>query len=523
MERMELVILETSDVHGNIFPLNYGNNQSSDVGLGKIASLIKKERTKNPYVLLVDNGDLIQGTPLTYHYARVNSHRPNPMIVAANEMKYDAAVFGNHEFNYGKDILDSAVNDSNFPWLSANIVSVETDKPYFGKPYLVKKAGDLKVGILGLTTHYIPNWEQPQHIEGMRFEDAVLAAKKWVKILKDDEKVDIVVVSYHGGFERDLVTGEPTEKLTGENQGYQICMEIEGIDVLLTGHQHRQIAGNLINGVIVVQPGKDGIALGKVTILLEKDAAGWKCMQKSSELLSVPSDEEDFSLLEVVKRYEDDTQDWLDQPIGKIEGAMIFRDPMEVRIKDNSLIEFINRVQMEVSGVDISCTALFDSVALGFPEDVTMRAVVSNYIYPNTLKVIRITGQDMKDALEQSASYFEQYDGIEIKVNPAFIYPKPQHYNYDMWEGIDYLIDISKPIGERIVKLEYKGEPVELGKEYDVVMNNYRSSGGGNYIMYKNKPVMKEIPTDISEIIANYILKNKIVKATVNHNWKVIY
>ena len=152
-----------------------------------------------------------------------------------------------------------------------------------------------------------------------------------------------------------------------------------------------------------------------------------------------------------------------------------------------------------------------------------MREVVSNYIYPNTLKVIRITGQDMLEALEQAASYFEQYDGEEVKVNPAFVTPKPQHYNYDMWEGIEYLIDISKPIGERIVKLEYKGKPVEPEKEYDVVMNNYRASGGGNYFMYQNKPVIKEIPTDISEILANYIVEKKVVKATVNQNWKVIY
>ena len=146
MEKMNLVILETSDVHGSIFPINYGNNQSSDVGLGKIASLIKKERAKNPHVLLIDNGDLIQGTPLTYHYAQFNNNRPNPMIVLANELKYDAAVFGNHEFNYGKDILASAVNESNFPWLSANIVSNETGEPYFGKPYLVKKVGGHKGG-----------------------------------------------------------------------------------------------------------------------------------------------------------------------------------------------------------------------------------------------------------------------------------------------------------------------------------------------------------------------------------------
>ena len=250
--------------------------------------------------------------------------------------------------------------------------------------------------------------------------------------------------------------------------------------------------------------------------------AGNVC-KSPAELLPVTSVQEDFSLLEKVKIYEDDTQEWLDQPIGKIDGDMIFQNPLEIRTKDNTLVEFINRVQMEVTGVDISNTAIFDSISLGFPENVTMREVVSNYIYPNTLKVIRITGQDMLEALEQTASYFEQYDGEEVKVNPAFVTPKPQHYNYDMWEGIEYLIDISKPIGERIVKLEYKGKPVEPEKEYDVVMNNYRASGGGNYFMYQNKPVIKEIPTDISEILANYIVEKKVVKATVNQNWKVIY
>ncbi|MCM3766801.1 bifunctional UDP-sugar hydrolase/5'-nucleotidase [Neobacillus niacini] len=523
MEQMELIILETSDVHGSIFPINYGTNQYADVGLAKVASLIKEERANNEHVLLVDNGDLIQGTPLSYHYAKINSHRPNPMIVAANEMKYDAAVFGNHEFNYGQNLLASAVKESSFPWLSANIVNGETGEPFFGKPYIVKHAGDVKVGILGLTTSYIPNWEQPQHIEGMRFNDPVLAAKKWVGILKEQEKADIVVISYHGGFERDLETGEPTETLTGENQGYQLCLEVEGIDVLLTGHQHRQIAGKTINGVIVVQPGKNGVVLGKVSLQLEKGEKGWHCVQKSSELLSVTDVEEDVRLLEKVEIYEADTQEWLDQPLGKIEGDMLVRDPIGIRLEDHALTEFINQVQMKAAGTNISNTSLFDYHSPGIPENVSMRDIVLNYVYPNTLKVIRITGRDMKEALEQSAAYFDHYDGGEIKINPAFLIPKPQHYNYDIWEGIQYLIDISKPIGARIVKLEYKGKQVEPGEEYDVVMNNYRAGGGGNYFMYKNKPVMKDISIDVSEIIANYILENNVVKATVNQNWKVIY
>ncbi|MCJ7841749.1 bifunctional metallophosphatase/5'-nucleotidase [Lederbergia sp. NSJ-179] len=525
MKKMKLVILETSDIHGSIFPINYGTNGKADVGLGKIATLIKKERSHNENIILLDNGDLIQGTPLSYHYARImKEQQDNPMIILANELKYDAAVFGNHEFNYGKELLKAAVSESQFPWLSANILDVKTGNPYYGNPYFIKEMeAGLKVGILGLTTPYIPNWEQPEHIEGMHFEDAVEAAQKWVRILKEKEKVDVVIVAYHGGFERDLDTGEPTETLTGENQGYQICQEVEGVDVLLTGHQHRQIFGKEINGVIVVQPGNNGRVLGKVTLDLNDQSGSWQVVSKQSELISVEGIKEDRSLLKKVERYEKNTQKWLDQPIGKIKGDMIVKDPLEIRLGDNPLIEFINRVQMEAAGVDISNTALFDNQSPGFPENVTMRDVVSNYIYPNTLKVIRITGHDMKAALERSAAYFMQYDGEKIKVNPAFTTPKPQHYNYDMWEGIDYLMNISRPEGERIVKLEYQSAKIDPDAEYNVVMNNYRAGGGGEYFMYKGKPVIKDIPIDVSELIANYFLEKKTVTATVNHNWKVIH
>ncbi|MFC7394639.1 bifunctional metallophosphatase/5'-nucleotidase [Scopulibacillus cellulosilyticus] len=524
MKEFRLVILETSDVHGSVYPINYGTNKKTDVGLGKIASLIRSERKRHDNVLLLDNGDVIQGTPLTYHYARFNYEKPNPMILLMNDLKYEAGVFGNHEFNYGLDILLNAVKESNFPWLSANILDEKTEEPYFGKPYFVREFADgLRVGVLGLTTHYIPNWEKPENLEGIFFEDAAVSAKKWVNYLQSEEKVDFIIVSYHGGFERDLESGEPTEALTGENQGYQICQEVEGIDVLLTGHQHRLISGQQINGVLVVQPGNNGKALGKVTVDFKKGEDGWRCVNKQSELLSIEGVEPELDILEKVRTYENETQIWLDQPIGKIEGNMVVNDPMETRTEDNALIEFINKVQMAASGADISNTALFDNQSPGLPQNVTMRDIVANYIYPNTLKVIRITGQDIKDALEKSASYFQQSHHGDIKVNPAFSTPKPQHYNYDMWEGIEYIIDISKQPGERIVKLERHGKPLDMKAEYDVVMNNYRSGGGGNYLMYKDKPVIKDIPIDVSELIANYILEKKVVKAQVNHNWKVIY
>jgi 2',3'-cyclic-nucleotide 2'-phosphodiesterase / 3'-nucleotidase len=523
-KKIVITILETSDVHGNILPINYANNAKKDLGLAKVASLVNRERQKNPNVLLIDNGDLIQGTPLTYHYVRIDNRDINPIIKVLNYLKFDLAVLGNHEFNYGREILDRAIKESAFPWLCSNIILKDSSKSYTGKPYMIKEFEQgIRVGVLGLTTKYIPNWESPANIEGLAFEDPVEHAKNWVKHLKEEEKVDLVVVSYHGGFERNVETGEPTEKLTGENQGYELCMEVEGIDVLLTGHQHRSIAGKKINGVLVLQPGSQGILLGKADITIEKTNSGVRVVDKNSELLDASEVEEDMEVIDLIKDYEAKTQQWLDQPMGKIKGDMIVRDPMEIRTADNALIEFINKVQMKYSGTEISNTALFDNHSPGFPGDVTMRDIVSNYIYPNTLRVLRITGHDIKAALERSAAYFETYNGKEVRVNPQFSNPKPQHYNYDMWEGIDYLIDISKPVGSRIVKLERSGKPLELKAEYDVVMNNYRAGGGGEYLMFQNKPVVKDIPTDVSELIANYILERGTIEATVNGNWKVIY
>lgn len=195
---------------------------------------------------------------------------------------------------------------------------------------------------------------------------------------------------------------------------------------------------------------------------------------------------------------------------------------MQTRLHDHPFIEFINKIQMDIANVSISCTSLFHNTSPGFPEHVTMRDIVSNYIYPNTLKVIRLTGADIKNALELSASYFTLKTDGSITVSPTYIEPKPQHYNYDMWEGISYVLNISKPIGERVESLQHNSAPLNMNEEYDVVMNNYRASGGGNFFMFQNKPVVKDIPTDMSELIANYILEHKTIEATVNNNWKVI-
>lgn len=516
-------ILVTSDIHGYVYPTDYRTADERPLGLAKLATLLRRERMQSPGLLLVDNGDVIQGTPLCTFYVKNHPDGVHPSIAAMNLLGYDAAVPGNHEFNYGQELLGKAMNDSSFPWLSAGILE-ESGKPAFGKPYVVKTTPEgVKIAILGVTTHYIPHWEHPRHIDGWTFQDALETVKTWVPSIREKERPDLLVVSYHGGFERDLATGEPTERLTGENQGYAMCLEVPGIDVLITGHQHRMIAGE-VGGVTVIQPGTGGQALGHIAVRLEREADGrWSIREKTAELL-VPDDgvEADAEVLELVRPLESATQAWLDQPIGRVDGDMTIGSPLACRLADHPFMEFVNRVQMEAAGVDVSNAALLSEESKGFAGSITLRDVLTNFMYPNTLTVLRLTGRDIREALEQTANYFVLGTYGEIAVNPAYIRPKAQHYNYDMWEGIEYELDIARPAGQRVVKLSRNGALLQDETEVDVVMNNYRAGGGGDYEMYRGKPVMKEIQTDMAELVAEYVQRHGTIRAVCDGNWRVI-
>jgi 2',3'-cyclic-nucleotide 2'-phosphodiesterase/3'-nucleotidase len=331
------------------------------------------------------------------------------------------------------------------------------------------------------------------------------------------------LLSYLGGFERDLLTGEVSETLTGENQGYALCREVPGIDVLLTGHQHRAISGREVNGVCIVQPGSEGRYLGKVTLCVKREEDRWIVTDKKSELVSTKNVDSDKRILELAEPAEVALALWLDQSLGTVVGNdMRITNYMQTRLCDHPFVEWINTVQMELSGAQISCTAIFDNDSPGFGQNITMRDIMTNYKYPNSLMVLRVRGQDIKEALERSASYFQLNDSGMIEVSEDFLQPKPQHFNYDMWEGIEYVMDISRERGERIIKLEVKGNAISLSQEYDVVMNNYRASGGGEYSMFKEKKIVKEIQIDMVELLADYIKEKSVITATLNNNWYVI-
>ncbi|OTN77634.1 hypothetical protein A5886_002734 [Enterococcus sp. 8G7_MSG3316] len=514
---MKITFLETSDMHGYVTPTNYSDDQEQGFGTAKVATKMKqlKAEADGP-VITIENGDFIQGSPLSYYIAK-SQHHVSALTAPVNLLDVDVHVLGNHEFNYGLDYLKEAITSYQSPVLAANILN-ENGDPYFGQAYKIIEKEGVKIAVLGLVTQYIPHWEQPATIKGMTFQSIVETAKVYIPRLR--EAADIVVVSYHGGFEKDLITGEPTELLTGENEGYQLLHEVSGIDALFTGHQHREIATK-INGIPVVQPGFRGSFIGKIELTVATDEDQFRVVDSRAELVSVVDATPDEATLALLAPINEELNTWLDQPLGQVEGDMRITDPMGARIKEHPYIEFINRVQMAASGAKISGTALFNNEGKGFGSTITMRDVITNYIYPNTLAVVRVTGAELKAALEQTANYLAVEENAII-FNPAFIEPKPQYYNYDMYEGIEYTIDLRQPVGQRITTLVFEGEPVAMDQHLDIVINQYRAVGGGNYDMFAAEKIIREIQVDMTELIADYLKAHPVIDAVTNQNFKVI-
>lgn len=305
--------------------------------------------------------------------------------------------------------------------------------------------------------------------------------------------VDIVVVAYHGGLERDPLTGDPTEPLTGENDGYALA-QIPGIDILITGHQHRSIATR-INQAVVTQTAFNAQEFAKIT--LEGPSINEAQLVKMGDYVPDPS------VAMLVESWERQTQTWLDQPVGRLNGYDFrIRDKFDARVHKHPLISFINDIQRELTGAQLSGTSLFNE-PVGFNPLVTTRDIVSTYIYPNTLVVKRITGRTLRAYLEQCAEYFTVIDG-QLAINPTFDDPKPQHFNYDMVDGITYTLTISNPVGQRVTQLLYDGEPVQDEQRFTLVINNYRAAGGGNFAMIAESETVAEINTDFVELLIQY-------------------
>src|SRR2546426_9047292 len=274
--RVQITILGTTDLHGNIYPTDYYTNKADNRGLAKIATLIKRARKEKPNFLLLDSGDTIQGTPLEFYHNKKNNPPTDPMMLVMNALKYDAMAVGNHEYNFGMKVLEKARGEAQFPWLSANTYDKGSDRTHY-VPYVVKEIAGVRIGVLGLTTPGIPNWDNEQNYAGLEFHDPVVEARKWVGVLRQKEQVDVVIIAMHMGLEEDLNTGEINPgQVPNENEAIAIAKQVPGVDLIFMGHTHRDVPSVVINGVQLLQADYWGKHLARIDLYLENDGRGWR-------------------------------------------------------------------------------------------------------------------------------------------------------------------------------------------------------------------------------------------------------
>jgi len=499
-------ILITTDIHGSLFPHYYHNNEIAPYSLSRISTIIKKFREKEE-VIVIDNGDILQGSPFSA-YAAENNISPTPLASALNSLQYDYINLGNHDFNYGEEYLFDYLNKSNAFSICGNAL-------YKGKAIGQSKIHEtqgIKIAFIGVVTQYIPNWEQAQNIKNFTFIDAFDYVQTEVERLK--EEADYLVVVYHGGLERDLDSNMATEVLTGENLGSKMINEIAEIDVLVTGHQHRSIAYNS-EKIVVVQANYNGNELMSIELDIDKK-------ELKGSLIEVKDFAVDQAFLKPFLALEASVQKHLDQPLGRLaSGDLLIEDPLEARLNKHPLVSFSNQILFSLAkDAQLASSALFNTVP-GFNEFVSLRDLVNNYIYPNSFAVIKMSGKNVRAMLEKSAEFFA-LDNDEIIINPEFIKPKIQLYNYDMVDGIDYTIKVSNSKGERIITCLYQGKEIADDDYFKVVMNNYRAVGGGDFSMVKESELLYEIPTDMISAVIDYFRQHPVVHINHKENIKVI-
>ncbi|WP_289682147.1 bifunctional metallophosphatase/5'-nucleotidase [Romboutsia ilealis] len=500
---MKIVIYQTSDLHGYIYPTNYVNDQP--LGFLKIASYILNDEKKYDASLKIDCGDLVQGSALT-HFLSKQAIEENPIIKGLEFINYNVYVLGNHEFNYGLEYLTNAYDKVSDKVINANIKGL----PFNTKPYEVFDFNGFKIGCIGFTTVYIPNWEQEVNIKNLEFLDIVKQYAKYEKELKD--KCDFIIVCYHGGFEKSLDEHmTPTEALTKENQGSELLENFDSINMILSGHQHRSFITK-IKDVICSQPMHNGQSFTKIVIDTESKDISYELID-----VSKLNNEIDKKLESIFTQTQKDLDVYLDKIIGEFDKDMRVDDIFLARLKGHPFINFLHQVQLDVSGADFSALSVFDS-AIGFSKKISVRDVLINYPYPNTLKVLEVTGKQLKEAIEKSATYFVIEDK-KIGINKDFLVPKVQHYNYDTYGGLEYKIDLSRDFYDRVVYMKKDGKDISMNDTYTIVLNNYRASNTSIYPAYEGCRVVKEINLDMSEIILDYIQKHKKIIVDDNYNY----
>lgn len=509
-KRYAFTVLGTTDLHGNVFNWDYFTDQEfddkdhNDIGLAKVSTLVNRIREEKGRrnTLLIDAGDTIQGTQLSYYYAKVDPITAkggpvHPMAQAMNAMGYDAAALGNHEFNYGIPVLRKFEEQCRFPLLGANALDAKTLRPAFA-PYSMHRlrtphGRDVKVAVLGLTNPGIAIWDKANVQGKMTFPGLEEQAAKWVPKLRS-MGADVVIVSAHSGSSGTSSYGDQLPYI--ENAAALVAEQVPGIDAILVGHAHTEIPEYFVTNketgkrVVLSEPLKWGQRLTLFDFELVFEKGCWKVEKVGAKVLNSNTVEEDSKITKLLTDEHEKVVAYVNQVIGTNAAEMT---SAEAPYKDVPIIDLINHIQADtvkqaLAGTEhaalpvLSQAACFSRSARIPAGEVTIRDVAGLYVFENTLEARLMTGAQMKAYLEFSANYFVQ-TAPDAAVDPAKLTNAngTPDYNYDVVSGLSYEIDIAKPAGSRVTNVRFEGQPLADDATFVFAVNNYRANGGGNF------------------------------------------
>lgn len=540
-KRYSFTVMGTTDLHGNVFNWDYftdaefDDKDHNDVGLAKISTLVEQVRREKgrENTLMIDAGDTIQGTQLSYYYAKIDpitaKRGPvHPMAQAMNAIGYDAAALGNHEFNYGIPVLRKFEEQCDFPLLGANALDAKTLRPAFA-PYVIKTlrtphGRDVKVGILGLTNPGIAIWDKANVSGKMVFPGLEEQAAKFVPRLRS-MGADVVIVSAHSGNSGTSSYGDQIPYV--ENAAGLVAEQVPGIDAILVGHAHLEIPEYFVENretgkkVVLSEPLKWGQRLTLFDFDVVWEKGRWVVEKAGSRVLNSNTAVEDRKITKLLADEHEKVVAYVNQVIGTAASEMT---TAEAAWKDEPIIDLINVVQAEtvkaaLAGGEyaelpvLSQASCFSRTARIPAGDVTIKDAAGLYPFENTLEARLVTGAQILDYLEYSAKYYVRTAaGASVDPEKLTNAENTPDYNYDAVSGLTYDIDIAKPVGSRIVNLSFEGQPLDPEAQFVLAVNNYRASGGGNF---PHVPAAKQLWAN-SEEIRNTIIAWVQAKGSVD-------
>lgn len=517
-ETMDLQILATSDLHGKFVPWDYALNAESTSGsVAQIATAIKGLRTEN--TILVDAGDTIQDN-LASIFLDEEIH---PMIQAMNELNYDVWVTGNHEYNYGLDVLKRIMEQQNAKVLTGNVY--DPDGNPLADDYTIIEKNGVKVGIIGMVTPNITRWDSA-NLEGWTVTDPVEETRAAIDEIKDD--VDVLIAVEHMGMENEYGVSN-----SGARDLANACPEL---DLIVSAHAHTQIEGEEVNGVLVVENVNSGATLSEIHLGLEKNDDGWEVVNRTSVSHNMSDYEADEALVEALSEYDAMAKEYAEVVIGKLENGNLAPENEiagvpAAQLQDTAMMDLINTVQLYYTDADVSAAALFTMDANLREGDIRRCDSSLIYKFDNTLYKLQMTGAQLKTYMEWSANYYNTWKPGDLTIS---FNENMRSYLYDMFAGVNYEINIANEPGNRIENLTWPdGTEVKDDDVFVIAVNNYRATSqllvaGEVFSEDEDLPVLLEMDVKgdiggVRELIGIYIdeVKGGVIEPEVDNNWKI--